>query len=69
MRRFMMIAVILLAAGSAWAIPSDINYQGTLKEKGLPAAGLKSFTFILTDKDGDAYSKPIDRKIDRRPAL
>ena len=35
-----------------WAIPSAINYQGTLKEKTLPANGTKKMLFRITDQNG-----------------
>jgi len=34
------------------AIPTSITYQGTLKEKGLPATGTKSVLFRITSQDG-----------------
>jgi microcystin-dependent protein len=47
------IVVWLLAAVSlGWAMPSEINYQGTLKEKGLPADGTHQMLFRLTNQDG-----------------
>ena len=42
MRRLWMAFIGIMIAGSVWAgaIPSQITYQGTLKEKGIPASGL-----------------------------
>jgi len=62
MKRLLMIIVLSLTVASQvlWAIPSEINYQGTLKEKGLPASGNKNITFTLTSQDGQtAYSNAI----------
>src|SRR5579859_3615216 len=43
-----------------WAIPTEINYQGTLKQNGTPATGNKNITFTLTSSDGNtAYSNAI----------
>ena len=60
-RLFMLFSLSLIAASQVlWAIPSEINYQGTLKEKGLPASGNKNITFTRTSQDGKtAYSNSI----------
>ena len=54
MKRLLIIfALSLTVAGHPlWAIPSTINYQGTLKEKGLPATGTKQMLFRITSQDG-----------------
>ena len=39
-------------AAPAWAIPSSITYQGTLKQSGLPASGNKNMLFRITNQDG-----------------
>src|SRR5690242_17510906 len=51
---------LFVAGPTAWAIPSSITYQGTLKEKGLPASGSRNMSFQLTSLDGSTpYSKAI----------
>jgi microcystin-dependent protein len=55
MKRLLIIfALSWTVAGHAllWAIPSTINYQGTLKEKGLPVNGTKQMLFRITSQDG-----------------
>src|SRR5882724_907962 len=39
-------------ATPAWAIPSSITYQGSLKQQGLPATGNKNMLFRITNSDG-----------------
>lgn len=42
-----------------WAIPTEINYQGTLKKNGLPDIVQEKVTFQLTNSDGSIqYSQP-----------
>src|SRR4051812_16914083 len=49
---------------NCWAIPSAITYQGTLKEKGIPAQGPKDMTFQLTDPSGNVpYSNGISKTV------
>jgi hypothetical protein len=63
--RKLIILTLLFAAGSAgWAIPNVITYQGTLKDKGLPANNPPNdytMTFTLTDSSGTTpYSSGIN---------
>jgi len=52
-RLFMILTFGFIGASQVlWAIPSTINYQGTLKEKGLPASGTKQMLFRITSQDG-----------------
>jgi hypothetical protein len=53
-RRTLAVAVYtwIALAAPAWAIPSSITYQGSLKEKGLPATGTKNMLFRITNSDG-----------------
>lgn len=57
--KFMKRSALLIAAcicfalsSRAAAIPTDVTYQGTLKEKGIPASGPKSMLFRITNQDG-----------------
>src|ERR1022692_3493430 len=62
MKRLIMILMFgFVGAGQVlWAIPSEINYQGTLKKNGLPLNESKNITFTLTSQDGQtAYSNAI----------
>jgi len=43
----LLISVMTMTAGSLWAIPSEITYQGTLREKGVPVTGTKSMNFSI----------------------
>jgi len=54
MRRLWTVGIGLMMAASVWAgtIPSQITYQGTLKQSGLPATGTKTMLFRLTNQDG-----------------
>ncbi len=45
-------AIFFSCVISAWAIPTQITYQGTLKEKGVPANGVRNMVFRLTNSDG-----------------
>src|SRR5438552_3142884 len=48
-----LIVLNLIASGPAvWAIPSQITYQGTLRQKGVPTTGTKTMFFRITDQDG-----------------
>ena len=49
---FLSALCVLTLAPALWAIPSAINYQGTLKEKGVPSSGTKQMIFRITDKNG-----------------
>ena len=42
----------LTMAATASAIPTDITYQGSLKQQGLPATGIKNMIFRITNVDG-----------------
>jgi len=49
------VALGLMSSGlptNVEAIPSKINYQGTLKEKGVPVNGSKDMRFRITNSDG-----------------
>jgi len=52
-RLFVVLAFGFIGVSQAlWAIPTTINYQGTLKEKGLPASGTRNMLFRITSQDG-----------------
>ncbi len=42
----------MLCASVAWAMPSSITYQGSLKEQGAPVNGTRQMVFRLTNSDG-----------------
>src|SRR4051794_17126972 len=46
------LGIWVAAPGSLQAIPNSITYQGSLKEKGLPANGNREMIFRLTNADG-----------------
>src|SRR5262245_11133695 len=54
MNKWMSIVLLSLTLTTPvlWAIPTTINYQGTLKEKSLPANGTKKMIFRITDQNG-----------------
>jgi hypothetical protein len=61
MKRLLMTAMVcsLTVISTVWAIPTEINYQGTLKKNGLPDTNPESVTFQLTSSDGKInYSQP-----------
>jgi hypothetical protein len=49
---FLVIACLFTMRAEAWAMPSQITYQGTLKEKGIPSNGTKTMFFRITNADG-----------------
>src|SRR5258708_33449513 len=53
MRKLILFSV-LFSASVAWtaSIPSQITYQGTLKEKGAPGNGSKTMFFRITNQNG-----------------
>jgi len=65
MKNIMYVSLLCLgiAGSTAWAIPSAITYQGTLKEKNIPANGDKNMTFTLVGIDRTAYSQELVFKV------
>jgi hypothetical protein len=63
------LALLLATSQIAWAIPSEITYQGTLKEKGTPVDTTgkppKTMNFRITNQDGTAvYWSSGDMQVD-----
>jgi len=55
-----MLGLLAISSTAVWVIPSQITYQGTLKDRGLPANGNYAITFQLTDQSGSTpYSAAI----------
>lgn len=54
--RYGLVSALLFAGITvfAGAIPSQINYQGALKESGVPVNGTRTMLFRLTNADGSA---------------
>jgi hypothetical protein len=66
MKRIISISVVVLATycSLAWAIPTAITYQGTLKQNGIPLSDYKNMTFTLVSPDGTiAYSVLISSRV------
>jgi len=61
---FLTIGCLLLAQVKVMAIPSQITYQGTLKQNGVPTNALKNMTFLLVSADGKTpYSLIISSQV------
>ncbi len=54
MRLGICIALLGFGVGVAVAVPTQITYQGTLKEGGVPVTGQRSMQFRLTNAEGSA---------------
>lgn len=48
------ITLLCVVAGQVFAVPSQITYQGTLKENGAPVSGARTMQFRLTNAEGNA---------------
>src|SRR5580765_2266440 len=44
--------VVLFAGTCGWAMPSQITFQGTLKQKGVPVNATKNMQFSFVDGSG-----------------
>jgi hypothetical protein len=62
---FLLIAAcVLMVPVKSNAIPSQITYQGTLKEHGVPVTDTKKMTFLLVSSDGQTpYSQIITKQV------
>ena len=62
---FLAIGCLLLAQVSVTAIPSQITYQGTLKQQGVPVTGTtKHMHFAITNADGSQqYGNAVDAMV------
>jgi hypothetical protein len=56
MKRIFVLLLSTFAVTSLWAgtVPSQITYQGTLKESGVPVDGTRTMLFRVTNLDGSA---------------
>jgi hypothetical protein len=50
-RRLSLIAAVALFPALSWAIPTEINYQGTVKEGIVPVNGRRNMLFRITNHD------------------
>lgn len=44
--------ILMVAVSNVRSIPTSVNYQGTIKEKGTPVTGTRKMVFRLTNADG-----------------
>ena len=57
MKRFAVVMLMLGVANCLWATPTQITYQGTLKEGGVPASGSKSMKFEVLSNGQSVWTQ------------